>query len=211
MQYLHNHRILLGSRMPKTQTKLSNLQTVSSILLVTSHSTMDRYCETCFENKDEKIDERCLCQDCNVFLCTPCYDIQKQTPSLLNHRIVRGTRMPKSQTKLSNIQTVTPILLVTSCNTMDSYCETSYDNNKDKKIDEICYCKDCNIFLSRPCHGVHKQVRSLQHHIILRIYTESQNLTGSRMPKSYTKLSNMQAITSILVVTIRLGLFRELF
>ena len=68
--------------------------------------------------------------------------------------------MPKSQTKLSNIQTVTSILLVTSHNTMDSYCETSYDNNNDKKIDEICFCKDCNIFCCRPCHGVHKQVRS---------------------------------------------------
>ena len=52
------------------------------------------------------------------------------------------------------------ILLVTSRNTMDCYCETSYDNNKDKKIDEICFCIDCNIFLCRPCHGVHKQVRS---------------------------------------------------
>ena len=91
--------------------------------------------------------------------------------------------MPKSQTKLSNIQTVTPILLVTSCNTMDSYCETSYDNNKDKKIDEICLCKDCNIFLCRPCHCVHKQVRSLQNHRILR---------GSMMPQ--TNLSNIQTV-----------------
>ena len=85
--------------------------------------------------------------------------------------------MPKSQTKLSNIQTVTSILLVTSCNTMDSYCETY--NNKDKKIDEICFCKDCNIFLCRPCHGIHKQVRSLQNHRILR---------GSMMPQTNTEL-----------------------
>ena len=74
---------------------------------------MDPFCETCYENKDEKIDAICLCQDCNVFLCTPCHDVQKQTPSLQNHRIVRGTRMPKSQTKLSNIQTVTFKMLVT--------------------------------------------------------------------------------------------------
>ena len=94
-------------------------------------------------------------------------------------------------TKLSNIQNVTPILLVTSCNTMDCYCETSYDNNKDKKIEEICPCKDCNIFLCRPCHGVHKQVRSLLYHRILR---------GSTMPQ--TNLSNIQTviISSILVV-----------
>ena len=185
MPYLHNHRILLGSRMPKSQTKLSNLQTVSSILLVTSHTTMDRYCETCYENKDKKIDETCLCQDCNVFLCTWCYDVHKQMPSLQNHRIVRGTGMPKSQAKLSNIQTVTPILLVTSCNTMDSYCETSYDN-KDKKIDETCLCKDCNIFLCRPCHNVNKQVRSLQNHRILR---------RSMMPQ--TNLSNIQSYCSL--------------
>ena len=133
--------------MPKSQTKLSNLQTVTSILLVTSHNTMDHYCETCYENKDKKIDETCFCKDCNIFICTPCHNVHKQMPSLQNQRIVRGIRMPRSQTKLSNIQTVTSILLVTSCNTMDSYYEIRYDNNKDKKIDEICLCKDCNIFL----------------------------------------------------------------
>ena len=63
--------------MPKSQTKLSNLQTVTSILLVTGHNTMDRYCVTCYENKDEKIDETCLCLDCNVFLCTLYHDVHK--------------------------------------------------------------------------------------------------------------------------------------
>ena len=128
------------------RTNLSNIQTVifSSILVV--NLSLFGYCETCYENKDEKIDEICLCKDCNVFLCTPCHEVHKQMPSLQNHRIVRGTRMPKSQTKLSNIQTVTPILLVTSCNTMDRCCETCNDN-KDKKIDEACFLKDCNIFI----------------------------------------------------------------
>ena len=175
--------------MPKSQTKLSNIQTVLPPYCLLLATTLDRYCETCYENKDIKIDETCLCQNCNVFLCTPCHDVHKQMPSLLrlhiflcrschdghkkvpslqNHRIIRGSMMPKSQTKLSNIQTVTHIMLVTSCNTMDSYCETCYDNNKDKKKDEICLCKDCNILLCRPCHVIHKQVRSLQKHRILR-------------------------------------------
>ena len=49
--------------MPKSQTKLSNLQTVTSILLVTRHNTKDRYCETFYDNKEKKIDAICLCKD----------------------------------------------------------------------------------------------------------------------------------------------------
>ena len=49
---------LRGSRMPKSQTKLSNKHTITFKMLVTSHG--------------QKIDGKCFCKDCNIFLCTPC-------------------------------------------------------------------------------------------------------------------------------------------
>ena len=41
-----------------------------------------------YDNKDKKIDETCFCEDCNIFLCTPCHDVHKQMPCLLKHRIL---------------------------------------------------------------------------------------------------------------------------
>ena len=106
--------------------------------------------------RKKKIDTICLCKDSNIFLFIPCHDVQKLMPSLYNHRILRGSKMLKSQTKLSNLQTVTSILLVTSHNTMGRYCETCYEN-KDEKTDETCLCQDCKVFLCTRCYDVYKE------------------------------------------------------
>ena len=90
----------------------------------------------------------CLCKDSNMFLFITCHDVHKQMPSFKNHRILRGSRMTKSQTKLSNLQTVTSILLVTSHNTKDRYCETCYDN-KEKRLMRYAFLKTA-IYLSVP-------------------------------------------------------------
>ena len=133
-----------GSRMPKSQTKLSNKQTITFKMLVTSHG--------------QKIDGKCFCKDCNIFLCTPCtvldekcffkdcnevpstpcHVIHKQMPSLQNHRILQGSWMPESHTKPSNIQAVTFIILVTINHTW-AILRIVFKTRK-KKIDGKCFC-----------------------------------------------------------------------
>ena len=56
---------------------------------------------------------------------------------------------------------------------IDPYCELCYEN-KGEKVASRHFCKECNLCLCTACHGVHKQVPSLQRHQILR---------GSRMPR----------------------------
>ena len=74
-------------------TKLSNIQTVNSILVVTSYHTK-AIMRIVLKKKEKKIDGTCFCKDCNLFLCTPCNDVHKQVPPL---QILQGPRMPKSQ------------------------------------------------------------------------------------------------------------------
>ena len=75
----------------------------------------------------------CFCKDCNIFLCTPCQSFTNKChlckiiefykdQGCLNHKAAKAqnfqwSRMPKSQTKLSNIQTVNSLLVVTNYNT----------------------------------------------------------------------------------------------
>ena len=135
IKMLQKNRILKGSKMPKSQTKLSNMQTVTFKVLVTSHHIL--VIEICFDKGVKKIDgkcfckdyntflctpctvlyQKCFCKDCNILLCTPCHVIHKQMPSLHNHRILQESRMPESHTKLANLQAVIFIMLVTSYNT----------------------------------------------------------------------------------------------
>ena len=67
----------------------------SSSIHIASDQLIDPYCELCFENKGEKVASWCFCKDCNLCLCTSCYDVHKQVPSLQRHQILRGSRMPR--------------------------------------------------------------------------------------------------------------------
>ena len=61
-----------------------------------SDQVIDRWCETCYDDTKTKIGVNGFCSECNVFLCSNCVAIHKKLMCFLNHRIVRGTRMPKS-------------------------------------------------------------------------------------------------------------------
>ena len=68
----------------------------SSLWHVGSDELIDPYCETCFENKNKKIRVVCMCEECNIFMCMQCHDVHKQMPVSQNHRVLRGSKMPKS-------------------------------------------------------------------------------------------------------------------
>ena len=68
----------------------------SSLWHVGSDELIDPYCETCFENKNKKIRVVCMCEECNIFMCTKCHDVHKQMPFSQKHRLLRGSKMPKS-------------------------------------------------------------------------------------------------------------------
>ena len=68
----------------------------SSLWHVGNDELIDPYCETCFENKNKKIGDVCFCENCNIFMCTKCHDVHKQMPDLQKHRVLRGSKMPKS-------------------------------------------------------------------------------------------------------------------
>ena len=55
---------------------------------------------------------------------------------------------------------------------VDPWCEPCLEN---AKIDAVCFCPECNVFLCISCLDYHKRLPILQDHTILR---------GSRMPKS---------------------------
>ena len=57
---------------------------------------------------------------------------------------------------------------------VDPWCEPCLENAK-TKIDAVCFCPECNVFLCISCLDYHKRLPILQDHTILR---------GSRMPKS---------------------------
>ena len=50
-----------------------------------------------FWNQGKEINGKCFCKDCKIYFRTPYHDVHKQVPSLLNHKILQGSRMPKSQ------------------------------------------------------------------------------------------------------------------
>ena len=58
---------------------------------------------------------------------------------------------------------------------VDPWCEPCLEDTK-TKVDAVCFCPECNIFLCRSCHDSHKKLPVLQYHTVLR---------GSRMPKSH--------------------------
>ena len=71
---------------------------------------------------------KCFCKDCKIYFRTPYHDVHKQVPSLLNHKILQASRMPKSQ----------------SCKTTEFYDDQGCQNHKAVKY------TDCN--LQNACH-----------------------------------------------------------
>ena len=65
----------------------------SSLWHVGCDELIDPYCETCFEKKNKTIGDVCFCENCNIFMCIQCHDVMH---FLQNHRVVRGSKMPKS-------------------------------------------------------------------------------------------------------------------
>ena len=61
----------------------------------------------------------------------------------------------------------------TSDQFIDPYCEPCFEDSR-TKIDAICFCQDCNVFLCPSCDEFHKKLPILH-----------RALRGSRMPKSY--------------------------
>ena len=68
----------------------------SSLWHVGSDELIDPYCETCFENKNKKIRVVCMCEECNIFMCIQCHGVHKQMHFSQKHRVVRGSKMPRS-------------------------------------------------------------------------------------------------------------------
>ena len=61
-----------------------------------SDQVIDRWCETCFDDTGTKIGVNGFCSECSVFLCKNCVDSHKKVMRLPSHRILTGSRMPKS-------------------------------------------------------------------------------------------------------------------
>ena len=113
----------------------------SSLWHVGNDELIDPYCETCFENKNKKIGDVCFCENCNIFMCTKCHDVHKQMPDLQKHRVLRGSKMPKSladkPVKYSNCE-------LHINNIYDRYCLKHHE----------MVCSECLKQNHRRCHVV---------------------------------------------------------
>ena len=63
-----------------------------------SDQVIDPWCEPCLEETKVKVDAVGYCPECNIHLCLNCHESHKKWPMLQNHRLLRGSRMPKSHT-----------------------------------------------------------------------------------------------------------------
>ena len=61
-----------------------------------SDQVIDPWCEPCLEETKVKVDAVGYCPECNSHLCLSCQEFHKKWPTLQNHRLLRGSRMPKS-------------------------------------------------------------------------------------------------------------------
>ena len=61
-----------------------------------SDQVINLWCETCYDDTRTKIAVNGFCSECSVFLCKNCVDFHKKVLRLPNHRILTGSRMPKS-------------------------------------------------------------------------------------------------------------------
>ena len=61
-----------------------------------SDQVIDPWCEPCLEETKVKADAIGYCPECNIHLCLSCHESHKKWPMLQKHRLLRGSRMPKS-------------------------------------------------------------------------------------------------------------------
>ena len=61
-----------------------------------SDQVINLWCENCYDDTRTKIAVNGFCSECSVFLCKNCVDFHKKVLRLPNHRILTGSRMPKS-------------------------------------------------------------------------------------------------------------------
>ena len=111
----------------------------SSLWHVGSDELIDPYCETCFENKNKKIGEVCFCENCNIYMCIQCHDVHKQMNFPQKHRVVRGSKMPKS---IADKPIKYPDCELHNGNTNDRYC---HEHHK-------MLCSECLIQNHQRCH-----------------------------------------------------------
>ena len=96
----------------------------SSLWHVGSDELIDPYCETCFENKNKKIGEVCFCENCNIYMCIQCHDVHKQMNFPQKHRVVRGSKMPKS---IADKPIKYPDCELHNGNTNERYCHEHHE------------------------------------------------------------------------------------
>ena len=96
----------------------------SSLWNVGCDELIDPYCETCFENKNKKIGEVCFCENCNLYMCIQCHDVHKQMNFPQKHRVVRGSKMPKS---IADKPIKYPDCKLHNGNTNDRYCHEHHE------------------------------------------------------------------------------------
>ena len=60
-----------------------------------SDQVIDPWCEPCLEETKGKVEAVGYCPECNSHICLSCQESHKKWPTLQNHRLLRGTRMPK--------------------------------------------------------------------------------------------------------------------
>ena len=61
-----------------------------------SEQMIDPWCEPCLEDTRKKIEAICYCPTCNVCFCRACDESHKKMPISQHHRVLRGSKMPKS-------------------------------------------------------------------------------------------------------------------
>ena len=96
----------------------------SSLWNIGCDELIDPYCETCFENKNQKIGEVCFCENCNLYMCIQCHDVHKQMNFPQKHRVVRGSKMPKS---IADKPIKYPDCELHNGNTNDRYCHEHHE------------------------------------------------------------------------------------
>ena len=64
---------------------------------VTSDELTDPWCDLCFDENNEEKNATGFCPQCSTFLCKQCLDAHKRIPTMQNHTILQGERMPKTQ------------------------------------------------------------------------------------------------------------------
>ena len=95
---------------------------------------IDPWCEPCLEETKVKVDAIGYCPECNIHLCLSCHESHKKWPMLQKHRLLRGSRMPKSH---ANKPIRYPGCASHAGNYTDHYC-----SNHEQMVCNNCLKKD---------------------------------------------------------------------